>query len=66
MLLVYFVSYFVAIVAGLVLPFCVGMVWFDGRTYDLGEIGDIAMGVAIISWVLAFWNWVRDFPGEDN
>ena len=66
MLLVYFVSYFVGIVVGLVLPFCIASMWFLGKTYDLGDIGDIAMGVAIISWVLAFRDWGKDSPGEDN
>ncbi len=66
MLLVYFVISFVGIMVGIVLPFCVAMVWFGGETYDLGDIGDIAMGVAIISWVLGFWAWVKNFSGEDN
>ena len=66
MLLAYFVGCFVVIMVGLVLPFCAWMVWFEGKTYNLDEIGNIAMGVAIISWVLAFWNWLRDSSEEDN
>ena len=65
-MLVYFAEYFAWIMVGLVLPFCAWEMWFNGKTYGLSDIGDIAMGVAIISWVLAFLSRVKDFSEEDN
>ena len=64
MLLLYFVIYFVVIMVGLVLPWWIWFdLWLNSYTIDFKTT---AVGVACLSWVLGFWNWVRDLPGEDN
>ena len=62
MLLVYYIAFcFVVFMVGFLLPWWVLVDWWGGEnTVDM----DTVVVIACASWVIGFWNWLKDLGGD--